>query len=96
MIWGFTARLIRLDKKISAKLIEAIRGEHLDIQIASPGDHHTNLAERAIQTLKLYFISACAGDDPSFPTDCWDLLLKPILLIINLVQPYHINPASSA
>ena len=46
---GYTARLLRLDNKISKKLIEAIESEEeLTYQLVSPGDHRQNPAERAI------------------------------------------------
>ena len=93
---GFTARIVRLDNEISAELIKCIRRKKLAIQIVSPGDHRLNHAERAIQTLKSYFISARAGTDPSFPKNCWDLILPQVRLIVNLVRPSRINPAISA
>jgi hypothetical protein len=53
---GFEARVLRLDNEISKELIIAIENEGLQYQIASPGDHRLNDAERAIRTFKTRFI----------------------------------------
>jgi hypothetical protein len=46
---GFQPRLLRLDNEVSKELIKAIEEQGLQYQIASPGDHRTNPAERAIR-----------------------------------------------
>ena len=64
---GLRATLIRLDNEASQLLIKAIESNSLDYQLASPGDHRTNFAERAIQSFKNHFISTLSATDPSFP-----------------------------
>jgi hypothetical protein len=76
---GLTACVLRLDNEISAELIRAIEEEKLDYQVASPGDHRLNHAERAIQTFKSKLISFREGADPNFPKNCWDLLIAQII-----------------
>ena len=93
---GVIAQLLHLDNEMSKALIERIETNKLDFQIVSPGNHCVNDAERAIQTFKSYFKSAHAEADPSFPKDCWDLLIPQTNLIMNLVWSSRINPAISA
>ena len=64
---GLTARLLRLDNEVSQQLINEFNTQRLEYQLASPGDHRLNPAERAIQELKKHFISILAGADPAFP-----------------------------
>jgi hypothetical protein len=93
---GFKARVLRLDNEISKELINAIDAAGLDYQIASPGDHRLNDAERAIQTFKARFISHREGTDPTFPKSSWDLMIPQIVLVMNLMRPSRINPLLSA
>ena len=93
---GFTAQVLRLDNEISAELIKAIEDEHLEYQIASPGDHRLNHAERAIQTFKSKLISFREGADPNFPKNCWDLFIPQTILALNLMRPSRTNPLISA
>ena len=93
---GLTGQLLRLDNEISKDLRKAIKDKNLQYQLASPGDHRQNLAERAIQTWKAYFISIRSGVDPSFPDNCWDLLIALSVLTLNLLRGSKINPRISA
>jgi hypothetical protein len=68
----------------------------LQYQIASPGDHPLNDAERAIQTFKARFISHREGTDPTFPKSSWDPMIPQIVLVMNLMCPSRINPLLSA
>ena len=47
---GINPVLHRLDNETSTELIKEIERKGMDYQIASPGDHRLNHAERAIQT----------------------------------------------
>ena len=62
-------------------------------QLASPGDHRTNPADRAIQTFKNHFIAIISGTNPEFPSNCWDLLVPQAIITLNLLRPSRINPA---
>jgi len=73
---GLAFRLLRLDKEVSKELIASIENNDLVYQLASPGDHRLNDAERAIQTFKAHFITIRSGADPDFPGNCWNLLME--------------------
>jgi hypothetical protein len=68
---GIQPILHRLDNETSRELIKAIEDRNIDYQIASPGDHQLNHAERAIQTFKNHYISILYGTDSSFPANQW-------------------------
>ena len=55
-------------------MIQHIESNGINVEIAPPGNHRTNPAERAIQTLKHHMISIFSGVDPDFPMDQWHLL----------------------
>ena len=88
---GISGPLFRLDNEIFKDLITAIKDQNLKYQLALPGDHRQNLAERAIQTWKAHFISIRSRVDPSFPDNCWDLLI----LLSVLTQTYCADPRST-
>ena len=72
-------------------MINAIKENKQDYQLASPSDHRTNPAERAIQAVKAHFINIRACTDPSFPKNQWDLLLPHTEFTLNLLRPSKIN-----
>ena len=68
----------------------------MEYQLASPGDHRINYAERAIQTYKNHFISTLQGTDPDYPDNGWDLLMPQINITLNLLRASRVNPKLSA
>jgi len=64
---GFAEKIVRLDNEISDTMVKHIQQEQLEYQLASPGDHRVNYAERAIQMYKNHFLSTLHGTDPDFP-----------------------------
>ena len=88
--------LHQLDNELSKELIIEIEKKGLDYQIASPGDHQLNHAEKAIQTFINRFIVICYGTDSSFPAKQWDQLIKHAVMALNMCQPSQINPKLSA
>jgi hypothetical protein len=72
---GINPVLHRLDNETSKELIKEIENKGLKYQIASPGDHRLNHAERAIQTFKNHFIAILYGTDSGFPAKQWDQLI---------------------
>jgi hypothetical protein len=72
---GINPVLHRLDNETSDELIKEIEKKGLDYQIASPGNHGLNHAERATQTFKNHFIAILFGTDSSFPAKQWDRLI---------------------
>eukprot|EP00536_Pseudo-nitzschia_multiseries_P018409 jgi/Psemu1/55461/gm1.55461_g len=61
------AKIVRMDNETSKKLVTYITKSNLDYQLALPGDHRLNHAERAIQTFKNHFIARLNGVDNNFP-----------------------------
>ena len=49
---GIQPVLHKLDNEVSQQMIDAIKEKNLKYQLVPPGDHQTNPAERAIQTVK--------------------------------------------
>jgi hypothetical protein len=84
---GTNPVLHRLDNETSEELIKEIENKGLRYQIASPGDHRLNHAERAIQTFKNHFIAILYGTDSGFPAKQWDQLIKQAVMTINMCQP---------
>ena len=93
---GFKAKDIRCDNKISDVFTEHLGVARLKFQLASPGDHQTNPAKRAIQTYKNHFIAILSGTDENFPDNCWNLLVTHANIILNLLRPSCIQPKLSA
>ena len=88
--------LHQLDNELSKELIIEIEKKGLDYQIASPGDHQLNHAERAIQTFRNHFIAILYGTDSSFPAKQWDLLINHAVMALNMCRPFRIDPKLSA
>jgi hypothetical protein len=95
-IAGINPVLHRLDNETSHDLIAEIERKGLDYQIASPGDHRLNHAERAIQTFKNHFIAILYGTDSNFPAKQWDRLIKQAVMTLNMCRQSRINPKLSA
>ena len=93
---GITPIIHRLDNEISKDMITRMEQEKMDFQIAAPGDHRLNFAERAIQTFKNHFVSVLHGCDPQFPANQWDRLVPQAVMTLNMVRPSRINPRLSA
>ena len=93
---GINPVLHRLDNETSNELILEIEKKGLEYQIASPGDHRLNYAERAIQTFKNHFIAVLFGCDSTFPAKQWDRLIKQAVMTLNMCRPSRINPKLSA
>ena len=81
---GINPILHRLDNETSEELIEEIEKKGLDYQIASPGDHRLNHAERVVQTFKNHFIAILYGTDSSFPAKQWDRLVKQAVMTLHM------------
>jgi hypothetical protein len=93
---GINPVLHQLDNETSTDLIREIEAKGMDYQIASPGDHRLNRAERAIQTFKNHFIAVLYGADSGFPAKQWDRLIKQAVMTLNMCRPSRINPKLSA
>ena len=93
---GIQPILHQLDNECSKEMITAIVANGTKYQLAPPGDHKTNPAERAIQTFKNHFISTLFGADSKFPVNQWDRLITQAVMTLNMLRPSRINPKLSA
>ena len=93
---GFEPVLQRLDHETSVDLIHEIEAKGLDYELAPPGNHRQNPAERAIQSYKSHLISIINGADERYPDDAWDYLIPQTNITLNLLRECSINPAHSA
>ena len=93
---GLRPKLHRLDNECSNILKEYLHEKDIHHQLAPPGIHRRNAAERAIQTLKDHLIAGLSTADPHFPLHLWDQLLPQALLTLNLLRGSRLNPKLSA
>ncbi len=84
-----------LDNKSSNEYQDEIQNK-CKMQMVLPNTHRINKAERAIQTLKNYFIAIIAGVDTRFPISLWSKLLTQAVLKLNLACPFNVFPNVSA
>ena len=57
----------RLDNEAPSNVLEFLKENGVDFQLAPPHDHKTNAAERAIRTAKNHFIAGLATCEKDFP-----------------------------
>jgi hypothetical protein len=93
---GLHPKLHHLDNECSSALKEFFVDNHIDYQLAPPGMHRANAAERAIRTLKNHFIAGLCTAHPDFPLNLWDQLLPQAILTLNHLRGSRINPNLSA
>ena len=84
---GIIARIVRLDNKISERMIAEFERQGLDYQLASPGDHLIVDAEKAIGIFKNHFIAIRSGTDPNFPQKGWSHLIRHAVITLNMLRP---------
>ena len=92
---GINPIIHRIDKEFQKDLIEEIEAQGLEYQITPPRDHRTLPAKRSIQTFKNYFKSILYGCDPGYPKNQWDQLIDVVILTLNMMKPFCINPKKS-
>ena len=68
----------------------------ITIELAPPGQHRTNAAERAIRTWKTHFISTLCTTDKGFPLDQWDELVEQSEITLYLMRTCRSNTSISA
>jgi hypothetical protein len=93
---GLRPQLQRLDNEASNLLKTFITTAGIDFQLAPPGIHRRNAAERAIRTFKNHFIAGLSSTDRHFPIYLWDKLLPQATITLNLLRQSRINPQLSA
>lgn len=93
---GHRPKLQRMDNETSTVLKEYMTQENIEFQLAPPGIHRRNAAERAIRTFKNHFIAGLSTVDPDFPMRLWDKLIPQAFITLNLLRGSRINPKLSA
>ena len=68
----------------------------IELQLAPPGMHRRNAADRAISTFKYHFIARICSTDPDFPVQNWYRLVEQAEITLNLLRPSRLNPKLSA
>ena len=81
-----------MDNEISSEFMRPLKDKGEKYQLVPPHTHHTNLAERAIQTWNKYFKAGLASVDPNFTFSEWDRLINPANINLNLLHSSRINP----
>ena len=94
---GVRPKLQRLDNEASTSLKQYLSEEiGIDYQLAPPGMHRRNAAERAIRTYKNHFIAGLCSTDPTFPMHLWCRLIHQANITLNLLRASRLNPKLSA
>jgi hypothetical protein len=93
---GMSPKIQMLDNECPQILKNYMTQQNIKYQLATPGQHRANAAERAIQTFKNHFIAGLCTTDPHFPIHLWDRLLEQATLTLNLMRGSRINPKHSA
>ena len=93
---GIKPNYMLLDNEVSPSFQALLKYKCIDYQLAPPGIHRRNEAERTISTFKDQLISGICATDPDFPMQNWDRLLEQAEIKINLLRPSRLNPRLSA
>jgi hypothetical protein len=94
---GLKPKLQRLDNEASKILKAYMHNEDIDFQLAPPGIHRRNTAERrAIRKWKNHFLAGLCTTDPNFPLYLWNKLIDQAIISLNLLHQSQINPRLSA
>jgi hypothetical protein len=89
---GFKPQYHFLDNECSAALKREITKQSITYQLAPPGMHRQNNAERAIQTFKNHFVAGLCTVDTSFPLQLWCRMLQQATVTLNLLRPSRLHP----
>ena len=81
-----------LDNECPGGLKTFLRKESVKFQLVPPYLHHTNAAERAIQTYKDHLIAGLISCNQKLPLHIWDRLILHAILTLNLLRPSRLNP----
>ena len=85
-----------LDNECPGGLKTFLRAKSVKFQLVPPYLHHTNAAERAIQTYKYHFIAGLSSCNPNFHLHIWERLIPHATLTLNLLCPSRLNPRMSS
>lgn len=73
---GMKPKIQVLDNECSQQLKDYMIANNIKYQLATPGQHRANAAERAIRTFKNHFVAGLCSMDEHFPLHLWDRLIE--------------------
>ena len=74
-----------LDNKTSKDLLNSFTKDNIEYQLVVPYKHHSNQAERVIQTFKSHFKACLVGVYPKFLLLEWDRFIPQDNIRLNLL-----------
>ncbi|MGL5934509.1 MAG: hypothetical protein ACRCZI_02680, partial [Cetobacterium sp.] len=86
----------RLDNECSQQVKDFFDQDKIKYQLAPPGEHRSNAAERAIRTAKNHLKAGWWSMDKNFPMHLWDRTIPQAEITLNLLRGSQINPKLSA
>ena len=89
---GIRSQLQHLDNEASQAVVDHLKDEHVDFQLAPPSLHCMYAAERAIHTLKNYLIAILCVTYPNFNLALWDILIPQVLITLNIIHKSNMSP----
>ncbi|MGL5936265.1 MAG: hypothetical protein ACRCZI_11665, partial [Cetobacterium sp.] len=93
---GCQPQFHRMDNECPQAIKEYFSRHNITYQLAPPGEHRTNAAERAIRTAKNHLKAGWWSMDKRFPMHLWDLTVPQAEITLNLLRGSRINPKLSA
>jgi hypothetical protein len=93
---GCQPQFHRMDNECPQLTKAFFKQQGVQYQLAPPGDHRTNAAERAIRTAKGHLKAGWWSMDKEFPMHLWDKTIPQAELTLNLLRGSRINPKLSA
>ena len=92
---GFEPKTHLLDNECSQEYKDTITKNGMTYQLVPPHDHRKNVAEKAIQTFKDYFVAVLCGIDAKFPMQLWCRILQQAENQLNLLRRSRVDPSKS-
>jgi Reverse transcriptase (RNA-dependent DNA polymerase) len=93
---GCKPKFHRMDNECPKETKEFFQQRDVQYQLAPPGDHRTNAAERAVRTAKCHLKAGWWSMDTKFPMHLWHLTIPHAEISLNLLRGSRINPKLSA
>jgi Reverse transcriptase (RNA-dependent DNA polymerase) len=93
---GCRPQFHRLDNECPQQVKDYFSKRDVKFQLAPPGEHRTNIAERAIRTAKGHLKAGWWSMDKEFPMHLWDKTIPQAEITLNLLRGSRINPNLSA
>ena len=89
---GLKPTALHIDNECPEALKLFPRANSIYFQLCPPNNHHTNQAEKSIDTWKCHFFAGLNGVDPNFPLRLWFRLFPQATQTLNLLRRSQINP----